>query len=89
MYTCPHCHAPSISFWRKQILGPVSSTTCASCKRKVGVPFGIAMLALAPFVVAIVAANSMLSPIVKVFFWISGFLVTSYLYHRFVPLIQK
>lgn len=34
---CPHCNRPTISFWRKQFLGPARRISCPECAAKISV----------------------------------------------------
>ena len=34
---CPHCNKPTISWWRKQFLGPARSISCPECDAKLSV----------------------------------------------------
>ena len=84
MNKCPHCDTDSVSFWRKQILGPGRSIECQRCKKRVGVHKERAWLCIAPiFIGAFVG---------KLFFgsdlgWVVGYVVSAPLYHFYVPLV--
>lgn len=85
---CPHCEKPGISALRKMWLGPAVPATCKACSKKVGVPY-TSMFAVVPFVASILASEAVESIMLKVAFWISGFIVMSIIYWRWVPLEQR
>jgi len=51
MFACPHCHAPSMSFWRKLSLGAGRSVSCASCGNGMAVSWW-SFVAFLPFSVS-------------------------------------
>jgi hypothetical protein len=58
---CPYCGSVAMPWWRKCILGPESSVACASCGKKVSVPWA-AVLAATPIALGIVAAVRLDAP---------------------------
>ena len=73
--------------WRKCVLGPESSVACASCGKKVSVPWA-AVIAATPIALGIVAAVRLDAP------WsiagaISGALAYVALQHWVVPLVGR
>jgi hypothetical protein len=52
---CPYCARPSMTLFRKLVLGPDATVPCAACGKRVGVPWG-AVAAAAPVALGIVAA---------------------------------
>jgi prepilin signal peptidase PulO-like enzyme (type II secretory pathway) len=85
---CPKCHQKTIPLWRKMCLGPATGTTCAKCGSKVSVPYS-SMIALVPFLIAIVAAQMIGSLAVAAFLVIGGVLAMCWFHYKFVPLIVK
>jgi hypothetical protein len=59
--TCFYCKQPAMTLFRKCILSPDSVVPCASCGRKVGVPW-LAIGAAAPVALGIVAAIKLAVP---------------------------
>ena len=82
---CPHCRKPGISRMRKMFLGPVVSATCRICGKKVGVAY-TAMLAVIPFLAAIVFSAFVESFLLKAALWVGGFITTSAVHMRWVTL---
>jgi hypothetical protein len=85
---CPHCHERTISFWRKQWLGPGSTTACQSCGGKVSVPGSASWLAMAPFFIAVAVAPRLGSFPRSLFTFLAGSAISAVLY-SFVPLIRR
>lgn len=85
MYTCPHCKQPGISRLRKLSLGPALPATCKACGRKVGVPYS-SMLALVPFIIAILFAQYVGAIVLQAVIIIVGFIVMCAIYLKLVPL---
>jgi hypothetical protein len=52
---CPYCGQNAMTLWRKCILSPDTAVACASCGKKVGVPWG-AITAAVPVALGIIAA---------------------------------
>lgn len=82
---CPHCGRPGISILRKMCLGPAVPATCKACGKKVGVPYA-AMLAVIPFVAAILASAFVEPLAFKAALWVGGIIVMSIIHMRWVPL---
>lgn len=86
--SCPSCGALSIPAFRKFRIGPLTYTRCPSCNAKISVPW-LALLAVMPFVGAILLAPHLPS------FWlagtaiVSGFALYAVIHQRYVPLITK
>ena len=59
--TCPYCKQLAMTLLRKCILSPDSVVVCASCGRKVGVPW-LAIGAAVPVALGIVAAVKLAVP---------------------------
>ena len=55
MVTCPHCKQQAMSQLRKSFLGPVFSTSCQSCGKRVSVSWA-ALLAPVPFLLSMALA---------------------------------
>jgi hypothetical protein len=62
--------------------------TCPGCGSRIGVPFA-AMLAVIPFLIAIIAAGMVGSLALKVCVVIVGFLAMGWFHYKFIPLIVK
>lgn len=43
-HNCPNCHEPTISFWRKQFLGPARSIRCSNCSARISVDWKMSLL---------------------------------------------
>lgn len=82
---CPHCGRPGISILRKMCLGPALPATCKMCGKKVGVPY-TALLALIPFVAAILATAFVEPFAFKAALWVSGAIIMGIIHMRWVPL---
>jgi uncharacterized protein (DUF983 family) len=89
MYACPHCGKPGISLFRRAFLGPAIPATCVTCGRKIGVPLGKSMMALLPFILAIIIAPFTRNAAISASIWIAGIIVMFVLSFMFVPLIKK
>lgn len=61
MKACPYCAQRAMSLIRKCFLSPDVSVSCASCGKRVGVPWG-AVAAAAPVAVGIIAAIRLEAP---------------------------
>ena len=85
---CPACHQPAIPLWRKMCLGPATSAKCPNCGARYSVPYS-AMLAVIPFLIAIVAAQVVRPVALAAVLVVAGGLVMSWIYWKFVPLIAK
>jgi hypothetical protein len=85
---CPNCHQQAIPLWRKMCLGPATSAACANCGTRVSVPYS-AMLAVIPFLIAIVAAQFVGSIVLAGALLIVAALVMCWIHYKFVPLIVK
>ncbi|MFO7916335.1 MAG: hypothetical protein R6U43_11685 [Candidatus Krumholzibacteriales bacterium] len=85
---CPNCGNPGISILRKMCLGPALPATCKSCGKKVGVPY-TAMLAVIPFVAAILGAAFVEPLTFKAVLWVSGFVLMNIIHMRWVPLVPR
>ena len=85
---CPKCHQKTVPVWRKMRLGPAKSVTCPNCGSRIGVPFA-AMLAVIPFLIAIIAAGMVGSLALKVVLLVVGFLALLWIHYKFVPLTVK
>lgn len=89
--SCPSCGTLSIPAIRKFRIGPLTYIRCPSCKAKISVPWlaVLAVLAVLPFVGAILLASHLPS------FWlaataiVSGFVLYVVLHQLYVPLITK
>ena len=89
MYTCPHCNQPGISVLRRAALGPATPATCTACGRKVGVPAGRTLVAVAPFIVAVTVAPYAPTPALSIAAWVVGALAMFVLFFKFVPLVKR
>jgi ribosomal protein S27E len=85
---CPNCHQKTIPLWRKMFLGPATSVKCAKCGARVSVPYS-AMLAVIPFLIAIVAAQFVGSIVLAGALLVVAVLVMCWIHYKFVPLIVK
>ena len=86
MNTCPHCNELEITFWRKQRLGPLGVAICRACGKKVSVPMS-AMLTTIPLIVALpIGLFAVKWWPLKILVVIIGFLIMSFVYHKYVPL---
>ncbi|MDI6737122.1 MAG: zinc ribbon domain-containing protein [Nanoarchaeota archaeon] len=88
MYECPICHMPGIPVWRKACLDPAYPTNCKNCGKKVGVPYS-SMLAMLPFIAAVLVSLYMPSLILKGWALIIGIVCMFIIHMKFVPLISK
>ena len=73
MYACPHCGKPGISLFRRAFLGPAIPATCVTCGRKSGVPLGKSMMALLPFIMAIIIAAFIRTAALSASIWSWGY----------------
>ena len=48
---CPNCHEPTISFWRKQFLGPARTIRCSNCSARISVDWRMSLVVVALLVV--------------------------------------
>lgn len=55
-YNCPNCDEPTISYWRKQFLGPARSIRCSSCNAKISVSWASGFLSMLLLLVHTVVA---------------------------------
>jgi len=85
---CPNCHQQTIPLWRKMFLGPAASVKCTNCGSRISVPYS-AMLAVAPFAIAIAAAQVVGSIAIAGTVLVIGALVMCWIHYQFVPLIVK
>ena len=88
MYMCPHCGQPGISFLRRAFLGPLIPATCISCGKQIAIPWGRSFLAVAPFILALVATAFVPSLELKLLLWIAGAVAMFALFYRWVSLIK-
>ena len=88
MLLCPYCGEPGVSRLRKMFLGPSILATCRVCGKKVGVPLWPVVMAV-PFVIAVVAATSMVSGNIQVVVWVLGFLIMAGIQVLWVPLERR
>ena len=79
---CPHCGRPAISAWRRMWLGPAVPAKCQACGKKVWVSYR-SMVAIIPFVAAIVAAAFIGPWELKLALWFGGYIVMTYIHLRF------
>ncbi len=97
MYNCPHCHAPTFSFWQKNTLGPGRAIECSACKGGVSVPWVRSMLCVSPIFLLGIAAHIYLRPMVGAsgallglsIGFVVGFAISLPLYHRFAPIVKR
>ena len=89
MYLCPHCSKPGVSVLRRAFLGPAIAATCSSCGGKVGVPWGKSMIALSPFLLAILGSAFAPSFAAAAAIWVAGAVVMFVLFFTFVPLVKE
>ncbi len=85
---CPHCREPGIPWGRKLTLGPAVSTRCKVCDKKVSVPWA-AILAIVPFVLAIVAWEVLDSMALWGGLLLAGFAVSCFIHMYWVPLKRR
>ena len=85
---CPKCHQKTIPLWRKMCLGPASRVTCSSCGAHVSVPIS-SMIAVVPFLIAMVAAQAVGSIEVSAVVLVVGVVAMCWIHYQFVPLIVK
>jgi hypothetical protein len=88
MYLCPHCNRPGVSVARKLCLGPAIPATCASCGRRVGVPWS-AVGAVVPFLGAMAAAWFVGPIALKVLLAGAGAAVMTVIHMAWVPLVRR
>ena len=82
---CPHCGKPGLSILRKMCLGPAVPAKCKVCGKKVGVPY-TTMLAIIPFIAAILA-SALVEPFAfKAGLLIGGFGAMTFIHMRWIPL---
>lgn len=96
-FDCPHCNKPTISWWRKQFLGPIRGTRCRECDAEISVSWKSSY----PSIVAVVVVFASLmyfGPEIRGFFGFAyatslsalPFLLAIGIYHHFlVPLVVK
>ena len=85
---CPKCHQNTIPLWRKMCLGPATRTTCSNCGAHVSVPVS-SMIAMMPFLIAIVAAQAVGSIELSAVVLLIGVLAMCWIHYRFVLLVVK
>ena len=88
MYTCPHCGQPGLSFLRRAFLGPLIPASCVSCGKSIAIPLGRSLIAIAPFVLAILASALVPSIELELLLWVIGAVAMLVLFYRWVPLIR-
>ena len=88
MLECPICHKQGIPTWRKFCMGSAVPTKCKQCSKKVGVPYS-AMLAVVPFIIAILIAWFIPNLILKGIIIVTGIIIMSIFHMKYVPLISK
>ena len=54
---CPHCNNPTISWWRKQFLGPARRIRCPECSAKISVARKSSYPAIVASVIAFVSVG--------------------------------
>lgn len=89
MYACPHCNQPGLSVLRRAWLGPALPATCASCGRKIGVPWTKSLIALLPFLLGVAAAAVASSVALSALSVLAGTAAMFALFFRFVPLEKR
>jgi hypothetical protein len=88
-FECPNCHQHTISFWRRQIVGPTSPVTCSNCGAEIGITWANYFWPLIPFVIAWGLSELVES---RALYWglnLAGLAVWLWLSNQFVPLIVK
>lgn len=88
-FDCPNCHKPTISFWRRQIIGPTAPAECSNCGASVSVTWMNMLWPLAPWVGLWGVSEQVGSSILYWGLNIAGFVVTTWLTNQYVPLIAK
>jgi hypothetical protein len=87
-FECPSCHQPTISFWRRQIIGPTAPAQCSHCGAWVAVTWA-SFWTLIPIGVTWIISEYVDS---SVLYWglnAAGFAATIWLTNQYVPLIAK
>ncbi len=98
---CPHCNQHCLGFWSKLALGPARTKACATCGKKVSVPwlqsmFHLVTLGFIPLFVVLLsitlldsASPGSLSLVLPVAGIVAGTALEAWLYYRFVPLVTR
>ncbi|MGZ5803048.1 MAG: hypothetical protein ACXWJW_02335 [Xanthobacteraceae bacterium] len=88
-FNCPNCHQPTISFWRRQIIGPTAPAECSNCGADVTVTWVNMLWPLIPWIVLWAISEQVESSTLYWMLNIAGFVLTTWLTNQFVPLITK
>jgi hypothetical protein len=87
-FKCPHCQQPTISFWRRQIIGPTAPAECPNCHAEVFVTWA-SYWTMIPFVVLWGMSEFVDS---SALYWslnALGLVLWFWLTNQFVPLIVR
>jgi len=87
-FECPHCHKPTIGFWRRQIIGPTAPVECSNCGAEI-ITTWAGYWPLIPFVVLWAISEFVES---SALYWglnIAGLILWFWLMNQFVPLVVK
>ena len=84
MTQCPHCGAPAMSAWRKQILGPGRSVACEHCSKPVSVDKKRAWLLISLILIMGLGGRLLFESHLG---WLIGLIFVAPLYHFYVPLV--
>jgi hypothetical protein len=87
-YECPHCHQATISFWRRQFMGPVTPAACSNCGAKVYVPMSGVWTVFPILLVAVLSPWIDTRPLFWVLMAVAA-IITMYLSSKYVPLVEK
>jgi len=88
-FACPSCQKPTISFWRRQIIGPTAPAECSNCGADVSVTWVNMLWPLLPWIALWGISEYVES---SALYWalnIGGLLISTWLTNQFVPLIAK
>ncbi len=87
-FECPYCHQPTISFWRRQIIGPTAPVECSNCGALIAMTWA-GYWPIIPFVVLWGISEFVES---TALYWglnIVGLVLWLWLTNQFVPLVVK
>ena len=87
-FKCPNCQQPTISFWRRQIIGPTAPAVCSNCGAEVAVTWS-SYWTIIPFVVLWGISEFVESSAVYWVLNIAGIAIWLWLTNQYVPLIVK
>src|SRR5262245_13865924 len=89
-FSCPHCGKPTISFWRRQIIGPTAPVECSNCTALIATTWTNYLWPIVPFVILWAIAEFFVEG--RALYWginIAGLVIWLWLANTFVPLIVQ